>query len=101
MTGEISTRALAVFAALCLVGRLAFDAWQARRNRRRLEHLAWLAKQMDAWDRELETGDPKDCTAEGLGPHVYQRRPSAVVPISTLDKSAQRALAEIVREELA
>jgi hypothetical protein len=32
----ISTRALAVFAALCLVGRLVWDAWQRRRCRQLL-----------------------------------------------------------------
>ena len=56
------------------------------------------------WDDE--TGYPRECVAEGLGMRgapefVEERKPSPVVPVGTLDPSAQRALAEITRESLA
>jgi len=95
----ISTRALAVFAALCLVGRLVWDAWQRRRWARAVEGLHTAARAAFTG-----SGYPLDGTAEGLGGTgrrsgwVRRYEPSCAVPTTDLDASALRALHEIGRE---
>jgi len=158
VTGEISTRALAVFAALCLVGRVAFDAWQLHRRRRALDRwtpvgggpmrlapdparttetmildreAAGLLPPEGSWcgccgrpceDTALwcddcalhvtHDGQPhectyhaqhgipcpfedqgdEDCTAEGLGPRIFERKPSPAWPLEAGDDPELHAL---------
>lgn len=98
----ISTPALLAFCALCLFGRLVWDAWRERQARRALM-ARWdveIKKWADAGRRthptwDAESGYPKDCTAEGLGPRIEKRDADPARPLQAGDDPVLR---EIVRE---